>query len=140
MRKLYRSETDKVIAGVCGGLGEYLELDPVLIRILFVIFTLAGGAGVVMYILLWVIVPTKSDATTPYEQSLKNNGEEIKQRASSIAASIQDQKSRQVWGWLVIFIGAFILLWNFGAFGWFKIDLLWPILIILLGIFVIFKR
>lgn len=140
MKKLYRSETDKVIAGVCGGLGEYLDIDPVLVRILFVVFTLAGGSGLLLYILLWVIVPTKSDATTPFEQSVKNNSEEIKQRATTVAASLQDHKNRQVWGWLVVFIGAFFLLSNLGAFGWFRIQLLWPILIIVLGIIVIFKR
>lgn len=140
MRKLYRSETDKVIAGVCAGLAEFVDMDPVLVRILFVVFTLAGGAGLMLYILLWVFVPTKGDVAVPYEQSLKKNGEEIKQRASSVAASLQDHKNKQVWGWLVIFLGAFLLLSNLGAFGWFRIQLLWPILVIMLGIFVIFKR
>jgi phage shock protein C len=140
MKKLYRSETDKVIAGVCAGIGEYLDIDPVLVRILFVVFTLAGGAGIVLYFLLWVLLPTKGDVAVPYDQSLKKNGEEIKQRATSVAASLQDHKNKQVWGWLVIFIGAFLLLSNLGAFGWFRIQLLWPILIIVLGIIVIFKR
>lgn len=58
MKKLYRSKTDKKIAGVCGGLGEYLGVDPTVIRIAFVILALPGGLpGVLPYLLLWLIIP-----------------------------------------------------------------------------------
>jgi phage shock protein C len=57
-RKLCRSNTDKMIAGVCGGLGEYLNVDPTLIRLLFVLAVLAGfGSSVLLYIIMMVIVP-----------------------------------------------------------------------------------
>jgi len=56
-RKLYRLGDSKVIAGVCGGLGEYFNVDPVLFRVLFVLLALADGAGVVGYGILWFIVP-----------------------------------------------------------------------------------
>src|SRR5512136_1879746 len=56
-RKLYRSRNDSRIAGVCGGLGEYLDIDPTLIRLIFVLLALTGGHGVVLYIILWLIVP-----------------------------------------------------------------------------------
>ncbi|MFH1134129.1 MAG: PspC domain-containing protein [Nanoarchaeota archaeon] len=56
-KKLYRSR-NKVIAGVCGGLAKYFNLDPVLVRILYVVLSLASlGIGVVAYILLWIFVP-----------------------------------------------------------------------------------
>ncbi|MEX1277360.1 MAG: PspC domain-containing protein, partial [Bacteroidota bacterium] len=56
-KRLYRSRTDSVIAGVAGGIGEYLDVDPVLIRIAFVVATFAGGFGIIMYIIAWVIMP-----------------------------------------------------------------------------------
>ncbi len=56
-RKLYRSQHDRMIGGVCGGLGEYLQVDPTLIRILFVVAALAGGPGLLAYLLMLVIVP-----------------------------------------------------------------------------------
>ena len=56
-RKLYRSRNERMIAGVCGGLGEYFNIDPTLIRILFVFLALAGGPGLVAYIVLLVVVP-----------------------------------------------------------------------------------
>ena len=57
MKKLYRSITDRRIAGVCGGLGEYFEVDPNVIRVLAAALTLAGGSGVLAYIIAWIVVP-----------------------------------------------------------------------------------
>lgn len=59
-RKLYRSRKDRKLAGVAGGLAEYLNVDPTLIRVLFVILALFGGTGVVLYLAMWIIVPTRS--------------------------------------------------------------------------------
>ena len=56
-RKLYRSKTNRQVAGVCGGLAEYFNLDTTLIRVLFVVLAVLGGSGVVLYIALWIIVP-----------------------------------------------------------------------------------
>ena len=56
-RKLYRDPDDRVIGGVCSGLAQYLNIDVVLVRILFVVFTLIGGAGIWVYIILWIVAP-----------------------------------------------------------------------------------
>ncbi|MDP3804427.1 MAG: PspC domain-containing protein [Candidatus Omnitrophota bacterium] len=63
MKKLYLSDTDRKIGGVCGGLGEYFDKDPTLIRILFIILALLSfGLGVIAYILIWIIVPKRPPA------------------------------------------------------------------------------
>ena len=54
---LHLSRTDRKIAGVCGGLGEWLDVDPVFLRVAFVLLALAGGLGIVVYIVLWLFVP-----------------------------------------------------------------------------------
>ncbi|HRJ91297.1 MAG TPA: PspC domain-containing protein [Candidatus Saccharibacteria bacterium] len=60
MKKLYRSTTDKKIAGVCGGIAEYFDIDPTIVRIIFVALLLPGGLpGLLPYLILWVVVPTK---------------------------------------------------------------------------------
>ena len=56
-RKLYRSRTNRQLAGVCGGLAQYFNLDATLIRVLFVVLALLGGSGLVIYLVLWIIVP-----------------------------------------------------------------------------------
>jgi len=56
-RRLYRSRKSKIIAGVAGGLGEYFDIDPVFVRVLFVVATIAHAAGLLAYIILWIVVP-----------------------------------------------------------------------------------
>ena len=60
-QKLYRSRTNKVFAGVAGGLGEFFVIDPVIIRIIFVVLAIMGGGGVLIYILLWIFIPYKEE-------------------------------------------------------------------------------
>jgi phage shock protein C len=56
-RKLYRSTSNRQVAGVCGGLAEYFNLDATLIRVLFVILAVLGGSGVIIYVAMWILVP-----------------------------------------------------------------------------------
>jgi len=56
-KRLFRSRTNKVLGGVCAGLGTYLTLDPVLIRVLWAITFFIGGAGLLAYIIAWIIIP-----------------------------------------------------------------------------------
>lgn len=56
-KKLYRSKKDSMIAGVCGGIAEYFDVDTTLVRLLTVLFVLLGGAGVAVYIIAWIIIP-----------------------------------------------------------------------------------
>ena len=62
MRRLKRSATDNKIAGVCGGIAEYFGIDSTIVRVLFAIFALSGGSGIILYIVLAIIMP-KADAT-----------------------------------------------------------------------------
>jgi phage shock protein C len=56
-RKLYRSRSNRQLAGVCGGLAEYFNLDATLIRVLFIVLAVLGGSGVILYLAMWIIVP-----------------------------------------------------------------------------------
>lgn len=65
IRKLYRSRSERMIAGVCGGLGEYFGIDPTLVRLLFVVATLFGGpAGPVAYLIFMIVVPNEAEPQT----------------------------------------------------------------------------
>jgi len=59
MKPLYRSQNNKIMAGVCGGIGEYLDLDPTVIRILWLLFMFMGGSGILAYIIALLIMPKK---------------------------------------------------------------------------------
>ncbi len=61
VKRLYRSKKDRILGGVCGGFAEYFAIDPVLVRVLWVIFSLAGGSGLLAYIICWIIIPEKPE-------------------------------------------------------------------------------
>jgi phage shock protein C len=58
-RKLYRSRSDRKLAGVCGGLASFFNLDPTLIRVLFVVLAVLGGSGILIYLAMWIMVPNE---------------------------------------------------------------------------------
>jgi phage shock protein C len=120
-RRLYRSNTNKVIGGVCGGLGDYFEVDPVLVRIIAVILALAHGIGFVAYILAWIIVPKR-----PLDQPTES---ETYPRSSW---------HKYLPGVILIAIGVIILAEEY--WYWFDFDELWPVVLILAGLFLIFLK
>jgi phage shock protein C len=61
-KRLYRIPKEGMIAGICAGLGEYLDLDPTVIRLVFVLLAFGGGSGVLIYIIMWLIVPIKPES------------------------------------------------------------------------------
>jgi phage shock protein C len=64
-RKLYRSRSQRMVAGVCGGLAEYFNVDATLMRVLFLILAVVGGSGLVIYLLMWIIVPDAGKVPPP---------------------------------------------------------------------------
>ncbi len=57
MKRLYRSRTNRMLAGVCGGIAEYSDVDPTVVRLLWLLMSLIWGAGIVAYIVAWIIIP-----------------------------------------------------------------------------------
>ncbi len=116
-RVLRRSREDRVIAGVCGGLGRYLGIDPVLLRIAFVVLALAGGGGVLLYLVSWVLIPNERP------------GESLGDRPPSGADTL-----RLVIGGLLVVVGAVMLLeMSVPRIGRY----LWPLALIAIGVAVI---
>ena len=139
--RLYRSETDRILGGVCGGLGEFLGIDPIFIRIFFIIWTVFGEYSVLIYLILWVVVPTR---TAP-DSGEQFGSSELGARFRSVAFEIRNivhQPSPQ----LITFAGVGLIAWGvyrllqrFG-FIWFAqdyTDYLWPALLIIAGVFVL---
>lgn len=62
-KRLYKSRNDRMIAGVCGGIGEYFDIDPTLIRILWVTLLFMAGGGLVAYLIAWIVIPNASQIT-----------------------------------------------------------------------------
>ena len=115
--RVLRRGTDRMIAGVCSGLGRYLGIDPVLLRIAFVILALAGGGGVVLYIVGWILIPEEKP------------GEEL----GSVPPS-STETLRLVAGGVLIAVGVILLLnLSIPRIG----KYLWPLALVAIGIAVI---
>ncbi len=71
-KRLYRSRKDQQIAGVCGGVADYLGVDPTLMRLLWVIFAIAGGPGLFLYVIMWAIVPEEPEFVQATADKAKN--------------------------------------------------------------------
>ncbi|MCS6835152.1 MAG: PspC domain-containing protein [Anaerolineae bacterium] len=72
-KRLYRSREDRQLAGVCGGLAEYFNVDPTLVRLVFVAMTLLGGPGLLIYIIMAVVVPESPRHDYDYDDKAKND-------------------------------------------------------------------
>lgn len=144
---LYRSETNKMLGGVCGGLGEVFDIDPTVIRVLFLIALFFGGSGFLLYLILWIVIPTKSKVHVSPDETIRENVEELKDKAQETVESFRSYKfdkkrndnSKTLFGVLILAFGIIFLMGNFG-FRFFNLHQLWPVLLIILGIFMLFKH
>ncbi len=96
--KIVRSD-DKVIAGVCAGIAEYVGIDPLIIRIIFLIAFLQGGSGLFLYIILWVLIPDKKNSGRERKEVVEANSEEIKNEAKKFAdkaKNVVDERSNKI--------------------------------------------
>lgn len=145
-QKLYRSTTNKAIAGVAGGLGEFFAVDPVIVRIVFVVLALMGGGGVLIYVLLWIFVPYKlEEGFNAFNQPSAAQTEapkmetEVKDKDFEATSSSPEDKHKQSPSRGSIFAG--IILITLGVL--FLMDRLipdidfgklWPIILVVIGI------
>jgi phage shock protein C len=152
-KRLYRSYFDRKVAGVAAGLGEYFNMDALLVRLLFVIFTIAGGGGALIYIILWIFTPEApykpNDAgatntnTRPSDYSADEHQEKSQQgyqeyrettdapKTPATPAPVKKQRGSLIGGLVLITIGGLFLAdellprVNFWDF--------WPVILIVIG-------
>jgi phage shock protein C len=141
-KRLYRSKSNRMVAGVCGGLGDYFSLDPVLFRILFVALAIAGGSGILIYIILIFVIPEEGVAGKVTVESVV---EEVKDGVQKTAQDMKDNprwfdNRRNLLAGLIIAIGAIALLNQFAPFHWLTWNVFWPVVIIAVGVLLIIKR
>jgi len=137
-KKLFRSRSDRMIAGVCGGLAEYFNIDSTLVRLAAVALTLAGGSGVLAYLIFWFVVPQRpldlstgesATATSETRQAAENEVTETSE-ASTAALFI---------GVLLTILGFLFLVGNFISFAWLTFSKLWPLVLIAIGILIVLR-
>ena len=137
-KRLYRSKKDRMIWGVAGGLAEYLNVDPVLVRIGFVVLAFAWGAAIITYIIMALIVPSEPFQTGPGGHSTGDAPQPdpgiidpARQREDEVGQEEAHSRRRNILGFGLVILGGIILLSNLG--WWWNWHIFWPIAIIVVG-------
>jgi len=147
VKRLYRSRKDQMIAGVCGGIAEYFDLDPALVRLAFVLLLFAGGAGVLLYVAGMIIIPEnphqKPRKQENIEEKLEKIGKTIEEKAEALGEEISDNtttgRTSKLLGGILLAVGLWFVFRSFLP-AWFAMGNLWPLLLIGLGILLIARR
>jgi phage shock protein C len=135
--RLTRSSDDRIVAGVCGGLAEYLQIDPVWVRLAFVVLLIASGIGFPIYLILWIVMPEQdSDAANDHEVIQKN----ISDIGETVHSSARRLGTPATVGIILILLGAYFLLSELGLFSWISGAVFWPLAIIGVGIYLLIRR
>ncbi|CAM3748917.1 hypothetical protein GCM10009799_00620 [Nocardiopsis rhodophaea] len=71
-KKLRRSSSKRILTGVCGGIGEFVGVDAILVRLAFAVFTLLGGSGILLYVIAWLVMPEEGTDTSVIEHIIRN--------------------------------------------------------------------
>jgi phage shock protein C len=136
-KKLYRSDSNRILAGVAGGIAEYFNIDATIVRLAFFIMAFANGFGLLAYIIAWIVIPehpdhkaSKSDKADKFDEVERK----IEAAAEDIARNVGG--SNRGIGIVLILIGLFFLLQNILP-NWFGFHLIWPVIIIVVGAWIL---
>ena len=152
-KRLYRSRSDRMIWGVCGGLAKYFDIDPTIVRIIAVLSIFLNGLGILAYIILAIVVPLEGSKATEPKDTIKENVEEMKGTASELGREIQStlrggedeseemakvhHRRRNIFGIILIVVGILFLLGSFDFFWWFRWSYLWPLILVAIGALIV---
>jgi phage shock protein C len=151
--RLERSLTNKVVAGVCGGIADYLQVDATLVRVFFVVGTIVtGGLGLLGYIVLVVLMPlpgqpapfvkTSAVTTSTLEGAASGDPAATTPIVSAPAPVDPEAAERRRWafGLFLIALGAIFMFGNAGVFRIVRWDLVWPLVLIAIGVLFLAQR
>jgi phage shock protein C len=139
-KKLYRSRENAMVAGICSGIAEYFNIDSSLVRLATVILIFPGGLSIWAYIIAWIIIPQRPLISSSAQESVTGENVPSTGEGETPAEPIgSDDKSRYIVGVVLVGLGVLFLLNSFNIFAWFSFSKLWPMVLIIVGLFVLFK-
>jgi phage shock protein C len=145
-KRLYKDEHHKMIGGVCAGLAEYFNIDVTIIRVLFFATLILKGGGLVVYIILWVCLPKKNyiftDPTVDYKVPPSPFGNIPPQQPGDPFTGFPPKRASKggtIAGAILIVIGSFFLLNEFDFIPDLDFSLIWPTILVAVGLILIFS-
>jgi len=154
--RLERSNTNRVIGGVCGGIAEYLAVDATLVRVVFVITAfITAGLGVLLYIVLLILMPLPgqhaplTNPTTPSastDTTARTEGDTAVSAPATVppvdpaVREAEAERRRMAFGYVLIALGVAFFLSNAGAFRFVQWQFIWPLVLIGIGVLFLVQR
>ncbi|OQA52698.1 MAG: DNA-binding transcriptional activator PspC [candidate division WS2 bacterium ADurb.Bin280] len=141
-KKLVRSRKDRYIAGVCGGLGNYFDIDPLVFRLLFIILTIFAGSGLIIYIIFWILMPEEDEKRSDdlgenIKEGANKMAQEIKEKTKEIDKEERDKRGRLIGGLIILAVGLIFLFDNILPDLGLNFGKLWPLIIIIIALGII---
>lgn len=148
IKKFYRSRTDRILFGVCGGLGIYFGVDPILFRLFFVLLLFSNGVGIPLYLVMVLVTQEEfshSDKKKDLEGEVSELADKIEKKAEELSGEIKMKKedsvgSRNVLGYLIVLFGFFLLLRNIYPAIWIDNGIVFALAIIAIGCMIVFRK
>lgn len=135
--RLYRNKKEAWIGGVAAGIADYFGIDPIIIRVIFLVLIFAVGGGVLVYVVLWIAVPEKIDYfNQDFNQTSRTEAPPSVPEDDKSGSWDQRTKGSLVGGIILICLGMLFLLRQF--IPAFSFEKLWPVLLIVVGVLVVF--
>ena len=147
-RRLVRNTGDAVLGGVAAGFGDYVDVDPVLVRLMFIVLCIAGGSGILLYLVCWVIMPRDDEqyqsVANPPPPPADRFVDEMWQAGERVAGEIRrhadaPRRGRLLAGGVLIGIGLLFLLDRISNVWWLDFWRLWPLLLIAGGVAILLR-
>ena len=150
-KKIYRKTDDCVVAGVCSGLADYFEIDETLVRVIFVLLAIGGGSGILIYFVLWLVIPKKGEENkkVDWQENVKEFTEDVGKKAKTVAKEIKKEikvekvnpeKNRGNFLGLILLLWGGILLVDKLVPALIEWDYVWPGMLIVLGGYLMLRK
>ncbi|MCF6269893.1 MAG: PspC domain-containing protein [Melioribacteraceae bacterium] len=137
-----RSRQNRILGGVAAGLGEYLTIEPIVVRVFFVVSVLFSGIGILLYLIMWIVLPEEKfifdNVSSNTSQKTESNTTDA--NSENINFTFHQAKKRNgkvIFGIILIIIGMFFL--GIEIFSFLNFDDLFPVILIGLGVFLLWK-
>ncbi len=163
-KRLFRSKSDRMIWGVCGGLAKYFGIDPAVVRLIAVLTIFLGGFGIPAYIILAIVMPAEGSTTSEPRETIMENVQEMKATAQQLGRDLEStfgsakkpeptatappptspssaEPRRGFWivGVILIVLGVIYFLSNLGFFWWLGARYIWPGVLIIIGLLIMWS-
>lgn len=144
-KRLYRSRKNRVIAGVAAGIADYFDIDPIIVRLLFVILAFGQGSGLLAYIIGWIVIPEEPETVGDKNEKKNPSGSDIETKKLAMTAPKEDhtessgeERPRQAIGIVFVCIGAILLIQNLIGYHFWRI--IAPLALVAVGLAIVLRN